>query len=83
MRRGAMVLVAGSTSNTREWLTPRRWAPLSKRRTRPFSRYVPMAYHPGTGLAYVPVIENCATFTSGKAFFIKGQPYWGSSLTLM
>ena len=39
----------------------------------------PMAYHPGTGLAYVPVINNCAKFTSGKAFFIKGQPYWGSS----
>jgi alcohol dehydrogenase (cytochrome c) len=43
----------------------------------------PMAYHPGTGCAYVPVINNCAKFTSGKAFFIKGQPYWGSSLTLI
>ncbi len=43
----------------------------------------PMAYHPGTQLAYVPVINNCAKFTSGKAFFIKGQPYWGSSLTLI
>jgi alcohol dehydrogenase (cytochrome c) len=43
----------------------------------------PMAYHPGTGLAYVPVINNCAKFTAGKAFFIKGQPYWGSSLTLI
>ena len=43
----------------------------------------PMAYHPGTGMAYVPVINNCAKFTSGKAFFIKGQPYWGSSLTLI
>jgi len=43
----------------------------------------PMAYHPGTGLAYVPVINNCAKFTSGKAFFIKGQPYWGSALTLI
>ena len=43
----------------------------------------PMAFHPGTGLAYVPVINNCAKFTSGKAFFIKGQPYWGSSLTLI
>ena len=42
-----------------------------------------MAYHPGTGCAYVPVINNCAKFTSGKAFFIKGQPYWGSSLTLI
>jgi len=43
----------------------------------------PMAYHPGTQCAYVPVINNCAKFTSGKAFFIKGQPYWGSSLTLI
>jgi alcohol dehydrogenase (cytochrome c) len=43
----------------------------------------PMAYSPQTGLAYVPVINNCAKFTSGKAFFIKGQPYWGSSLTLI
>ena len=43
----------------------------------------PMAYDPGTGFAYVPVINNCAKFTSGKAFFIKGQPYWGSSLTLI
>lgn len=43
----------------------------------------PMAYHPGTGYAYVPVINNCAKFTSDKAFFIKGQPYWGSSLTLI
>ena len=43
----------------------------------------PMAYHPGTECAYVPVINNCAKFTSGKAFFIKGQPYWGSSLTLI
>ena len=29
------------------------------------------------------MINNCAKFTSGKAFFIKGQPYWGSSLTLI
>jgi alcohol dehydrogenase (cytochrome c) len=43
----------------------------------------PMAYNPQTGLAYVPVINNCAKFTSGKAFYIKGQPYWGSSLTLI
>jgi alcohol dehydrogenase (cytochrome c) len=43
----------------------------------------PMAYHPGTGYAYVPVINNCAKFTADKAFFIKGQPYWGSSLTLI
>jgi alcohol dehydrogenase (cytochrome c) len=43
----------------------------------------PMAYHPGTKCAYVPIINNCAKFTSGKAFFIKGQPYWGSALTLI
>jgi alcohol dehydrogenase (cytochrome c) len=43
----------------------------------------PLAYDPATGLAFVPVINNCAKFTSGKAFFIKGQPYWGSSLTLI
>lgn len=43
----------------------------------------PMAYDPGTGYAFVPVINNCAKFTSGKAFFIKGQPYWGSALTLI
>jgi alcohol dehydrogenase (cytochrome c) len=43
----------------------------------------PMAYSPQTGFAYVPVINNCAKFTSGKAFFIKGQPFWGSSLTLI
>jgi alcohol dehydrogenase (cytochrome c) len=43
----------------------------------------PMAYSPKTGFAYVPVINNCAKFTSGKAFFIKGQPFWGSSLTLI
>jgi alcohol dehydrogenase (cytochrome c) len=43
----------------------------------------PMAYDPGTGFAFVPVINNCARFTSGKAFFIKGQPYWGISLTLI
>ena len=42
-----------------------------------------MAYDPETQFAFVPVINNCAKFTSGKAFFIKGQPYWGSSLTLI
>ena len=43
----------------------------------------PMAYHPETGLAYVPVINNCAIFESHKAFFIKGQAYWGSTLNLV
>ena len=43
----------------------------------------PLAFDPTTNTAFVPVINNCAKFTSGKAFFIKGQPYWGSSLTLI
>ena len=43
----------------------------------------PLAFDSATNTAFVPVINNCAKFTSGKAFFIKGQPYWGSSLTLI
>ena len=43
----------------------------------------PMAFDPTSSTAFVSVINNCAKFTSGKAFFIKGQPYWGSSLTLI
>lgn len=45
--------------------------------------WVPMAYSPITKMAYVPVIENGAKFTSGKVFYKKGLPYWGSSLTLI
>lgn len=37
-----------------------------------------MAFSPATGLAYIPVIENCATFRTGQAFFRRGLPFWGS-----
>ena len=37
-----------------------------------------MAFSPETGLAYIPVIENCATFRTGQAFYRKGKPFWGS-----
>src|SRR6185369_2332532 len=36
-----------------------------------------------TGLACGPWINNCTKFTSGKAFYIKGQPDWGSSRTVI
>jgi len=45
--------------------------------------WVPMAYSPKTKMCYIPVIENGAKFTSGKVFYKKGLPYWGSSLTLV
>ena len=45
--------------------------------------WCPIAYDEAHGLAIVPVINNCAKVTSGKAFFIKGQPYWGSAMTLI
>lgn len=37
-----------------------------------------MAFSPQTGLAYVPVVENCAMFRTGQAFFGRGLPFWGS-----
>ena len=37
-----------------------------------------MAFSPETGLAYIPVIENCATFRVGQAFYRMGLPFWGS-----
>ena len=37
-----------------------------------------MAFSPQTGMAYIPVIENCAVFRSGQAFYRKGLPFWGS-----
>ncbi len=40
-----------------------------------------MAFSPQTGLAYVPVIENCAMFRTGQAFFGRGLPFWGSYST--
>ncbi len=45
--------------------------------------WVPMAYSPKTHLAYVPVIENGATFTSHEIFYKKGIAYWGSALNLI
>jgi alcohol dehydrogenase (cytochrome c) len=38
-----------------------------------------MAFSPDTGLAYVPVIENCAMFRMGQAFFERGLPFWGGA----
>lgn len=36
------------------------------------------AYHPGTGLFYTPVLEQCATFTLSETEFKESLPYWGS-----
>ncbi len=43
--------------------------------------WVPMAYSPETRMAYVPVVENCAFFRSGQAFYGRGLPFWGSYAT--
>lgn len=43
--------------------------------------WVHMAFSPTTGMAYVPVIENCAMFRTGQAFFARGLPFWGSYAT--
>jgi alcohol dehydrogenase (cytochrome c) len=40
-----------------------------------------MAYSPQTRMAYVPVVENCAFFRSGQAFYGRGLPFWGSYAT--
>lgn len=37
-----------------------------------------MSFSPETGLAYIPVIENCALFRSNQAFYHRGMPFWGS-----
>jgi alcohol dehydrogenase (cytochrome c) len=37
-----------------------------------------MAFSPETGMAYIPVIENCGAFRTGQAFYRQGLPYWGS-----
>lgn len=37
-----------------------------------------MAFSPVTGMAYIPVIENCAVFRTGQAFYRTGLPFWGS-----
>ena len=40
----------------------------------------PMAYHPGTGYAYVPVINNCAKFTSEQGLLHQGTTVLGKLL---
>ncbi len=37
-----------------------------------------MSYSPQTGMAYIPVIENCANFRNGQAYYRTGLPFWGS-----
>jgi alcohol dehydrogenase (cytochrome c) len=37
-----------------------------------------MAFSPQTGMAYIPVIENCGSFRTGQAFYQQGLPFWGS-----
>lgn len=37
-----------------------------------------MAFSPQTGMVYIPVLENCAMFRTGQAFFDRGLPFWGS-----
>lgn len=36
-----------------------------------------MAFSPRTGLAYVPVIENCVEFRTGQAFYVPKMPFYG------
>lgn len=40
--------------------------------------WVHMSYSPQTGMAYIPVIENCANFRNGQAYYHTGLPFWGS-----
>jgi alcohol dehydrogenase (cytochrome c) len=40
--------------------------------------WVHMAFSPQTGMAYLPVIENCANFRLGQPFYRRGLPFWGS-----
>ena len=37
-----------------------------------------MSFSPQTGMAYIPVIENCSSMRTGQAFYAKGLPFWGS-----
>jgi alcohol dehydrogenase (cytochrome c) len=41
------------------------------------------AYSPRTGLLYTPVVELCATFTSGETEFVESMPFWGSAAQLL
>lgn len=38
-----------------------------------------MAFSPETERVYLPVIENCAVFRAGQAFYRAGLPFWGSA----
>jgi alcohol dehydrogenase (cytochrome c) len=38
------------------------------------------AYSQATGLLYVPVIDNTATYKRGPAEFREGMPYWGGDI---
>ena len=38
-----------------------------------------MAFSPETEMVYLPVIENCAVFRAGQAFYRAGLPFWGSA----
>ncbi len=41
-----------------------------------------MAFSPQTNMVYVPVIENCAEFRIGQAFYSRGLPFWGSAANI-
>lgn len=41
-----------------------------------------MAFSPATHMAYVPVIENCATYRSAQPFYVPGMPFWGGEYDL-
>lgn len=41
-----------------------------------------MAFSPQTNMVYVPVIENCAEFRVGQAFYSRGLPFWGSAANI-
>jgi alcohol dehydrogenase (cytochrome c) len=38
------------------------------------------AYHPGTGLLYTPVVEQCGVFTTKETEFKESMPYWGGGV---
>jgi len=38
-----------------------------------------MVFSLQTGMVCLPVIENCAVFRSGQAFYRAGLPFWGSA----
>lgn len=44
--------------------------------------WVHMAFSPQTKMVYIPVIENCAEFRVGQAFYSRGLPFWGSAANI-